>query len=153
MKSPKRVCKLSLDFCFLAFTGWNSAPIVEEIDSPEKNLPSIDQFDHFLWTVGYILTQVVSLKHDRKLINFSAKCSSCHPFVFENIFGPNRRAWISFFIAITMIATISVGYSWIGHEFTHRSRGKDTSLRNLCKTVESQGILGAAIVLNTLPSV
>jgi APA family basic amino acid/polyamine antiporter len=137
---------VSLIFVFYAFTGWNSAAyIVEEIDQPRKNLPKALISATIFVTVVYVLLQVIFLKHASE-DQLSGKIQVAN-IVFENIFGPTGAAWISFFIAIQLIATIS-GYSWIGPRITH-SIAKDYKLWKPVATVNSQGIPVAAIVLNT----
>jgi APA family basic amino acid/polyamine antiporter len=137
---------VSLIFVFYAFTGWNSAAyIVEEIDQPRKSLPKALISSTIFVTVVYILLQVVFLKH-ASVDQLSGNVQVA-TIVFENIFGPTGAAWISFFIAIQLIATIS-GYSWIGPRITH-SIAKDYKLWKPVATVNSHGIPVPAIILNT----
>jgi APA family basic amino acid/polyamine antiporter len=137
---------VSLIFVFYAFTGWNSAAyIVEEIDQPRKNLPKALISSTIFVTVVYILLQVVFLKH-ASVDQLSGNVQVA-PIVFENIFGSTGAAWISFFIAIQLIATIS-GYSWIGPRITH-SIAKGYKLWKPVATVNSHGIPVPAIILNT----
>ncbi len=137
---------VSLIFVFYAFTGWNSAAyIVEEIDQPRKSLPKALISSTIFVTVVYILLQLVFLKH-ASVDQLSGEVQVA-TIAFENIFGSTGAAWISFFIAIQLIATIS-GYSWIGPRITH-SIAKDYKLWKPVSSVNSQGIPVAAIVLNT----
>jgi APA family basic amino acid/polyamine antiporter len=137
---------VSLIFVFYAFTGWNSAAyIVEEIDQPRKNLPKALISSTIFVTVVYILLQLIFLKH-ASVDQLSGKVQIA-TIAFANLFGPTGAAWISFFIAIQLIATIS-GYSWIGPRITH-SIAKDYKLWKPVATVNSNGIPVPAIILNT----
>jgi len=141
---------VSLIFVFYAFTGWNSAAyIVEEIKNPRKNLPKALISATILVTIVYILIQLIFLKH-ASVNQLSGKVQVAN-IVFENIFGTRGAAWISFFIAIQLIATIS-GYSWIGPRINY-SIAKDFRLWKPVSVVNSQGIPVRAIILNTLISV
>jgi len=140
---------VSLIFVFYAFTGWNSeAYIVEEIKNPRKNLPLALISATVFVTIVYILLQIIFLKHST-IDQLSGKVQVA-TIVFENIFGGTGVAWISFFIAIQLIATIS-GYSWIGPRITY-SMAKDYRLWKPVSNVNSQGIPVAAIILNTIIS-
>jgi len=140
---------VSLIFVSYAFTGWNSAAyIVEEIKNPLKTLPLALISATIFVTIVYILIQIIFLKH-ATIDQLSGKVQVAN-IVFENIFGPTGAAWISFFIAIQLIATIS-GYSWIGPRITY-SIAKDYHLWKPVSRVNSQGIPVAAIFLNTIIS-
>ena len=140
---------VSLVFVFYAFTGWNSAAyIVEEIKNPRKTLPLALISATIFVTVVYISIQIIFLKH-ATIDQLSGKVQVAN-IVFENIFGPTGAAWVSFFIAIQLIATIS-GYSWIGPRITY-SIAKDYHLWKPVSRVNSQGIPVAAIILNTIIS-
>ena len=140
---------VSLIFVFYAFTGWNSAAyIVEEIKNPRKNLPRALIGATIFVTIVYILIQLVFLKH--ATIEQLAGKVQVATIVFENIFGATGAAWISFFIAIQLIATIS-GYSWIGPRITY-SIAKDYRFWKPLAKVNSKGIPVPAILLNTVIS-
>lgn len=140
---------VSLIFVFYAFTGWNSAAyIVEEIKEPRKNLPRALISATIFVTVVYILLQLVFLKH-ANTIQLSGKVQVA-TIAFNNLFGSTGAAWISFFIALQLIATIS-GYAWIGPRITY-SMAKDYRLWKPVSTVNSQGIPVRAILLNTCMS-
>jgi APA family basic amino acid/polyamine antiporter len=97
---------VSLIFVFYAFTGWNSAAyIVEEIDQPRKNLPKALISSTIFVTVVYILLQLVFLKH-ASVDQLSGEVQVA-TIAFENIFGSTGAAWISFFIAIIIIISLS----------------------------------------------
>jgi len=134
-----------LIFLFYAFTGWNSAAyIVTEIVQLRKNLPKALISSTIFVTVVYILLQLIFLKHS-SVDQLSGKVQIA-TIAFANLFGPTGAAWISFFIAIQLIATIS-GYSWIGPRITH-SIAKDYKLWKPVSSVNSEGIPVAAIIIN-----
>ncbi|MFV0147976.1 amino acid permease [Empedobacter falsenii] len=105
----------SLVYVTFAYTGWNSASyIVEEINQPKKNLPKALFIGVVFVTISYVLLNYVFLKHA------SAAALSGQENVanisFANLLGNNVK-WISCFIALQLIATIS-GYLWIGSRLT-----------------------------------
>lgn len=105
----------SLVYVTFAYTGWNSASyIVEEINQPKKNLPKALFIGVVFVTISYVLLNYVFLKHA------SATALSGQENVanisFANLLGNNVK-WVSCFIALQLIATIS-GYLWIGSRLT-----------------------------------
>ena len=105
----------SLVYVTFAYTGWNSASyIVEEINQPKKNLPKALFIGVIFVTISYVLLNYVFLKHA------SAAALSGQENVanisFANLLGNNVK-WVSCFIALQLIATIS-GYLWIGSRLT-----------------------------------
>ena len=105
----------SLVYVTFAYTGWNSASyIVEEINQPKKNLPKALFIGVIFVTISYVLLNYVFLKHA------SAAALSGQENVanisFANLLGNNVK-WLSCFIALQLIATIS-GYLWIGSRLT-----------------------------------
>lgn len=105
----------SLVYVTFAYTGWNSASyIIEEIDKPKKNLPKALFIGVIFVTISYVLLNYVFLKHA------SATALSGQENVanisFGNLLGNNVK-WVSCFIALQLIATIS-GYLWIGSRLT-----------------------------------
>lgn len=140
---------VSLVYVFYAYTGWNSAAyIIEEVQNPKKNLPKSLITSTILVLILYVLFQYVLLKHaslsDLKGNVEVAKIS------FENLLGPLGASWISFFIAIQLIATIS-GYTWVGPRITH-AMAKDFKLWKPLAKENKNGIPIVAIGLNTLIS-
>jgi APA family basic amino acid/polyamine antiporter len=107
---------VSLLYVTYAYTGWNSAAyIVDEINDPRKNLPKALLIGTVLVTVFYILLQIVFLKH-ASVEQMSGKVEVAF-VAFKNVLGSEGSSWISYFIAIQLIATIS-GYLWIGSRIT-----------------------------------
>ncbi|MFV0225246.1 amino acid permease [Empedobacter falsenii] len=105
----------SLVYVTFAYTGWNSASyIVEEINQPKKNLPKALFIGVIFVTISYVLLNYIFLKHA------SAAALSGQENVanisFANLLGNNVK-WVSCFIALQLIATIS-GYLWIGSRLT-----------------------------------
>ncbi|MFV0248694.1 MAG: APC family permease [Tenacibaculum sp.] len=116
---------VSLLYVTYAYTGWNSAAyIVDEIDNPRRNLPKALLIGTVLVTVLYVLMQVVFLRH-ASLDQMTGKVEIAF-ISFSNILGTTAGKWVSYFIAIQLIATVS-GYLWIGSRITY-AMGKDYSL-------------------------
>ena len=108
---------VSLFYVTYAYTGWNSAAyIVDEIHDPRRNLPKALLIGTVLVTLLYILLQIVFLKH-ASVGQLSGKVEVAY-ISFSNIFGSAGGNWVSYFIAIQLIATIS-GYLWIGSRITN----------------------------------
>lgn len=128
---------VSLLYVTYAYTGWNSAAyIVDEIDDPRRNLPKALLIGTALVTVFYILLQIVFLKH-ASVEQLSGKVEVAF-IAFKNALGPEGSNWISYFIAIQLIATIS-GYLWIGSRITF-AMAKDHSLWKKIAVKNKNGI-------------
>jgi len=103
---------VSLIYVTYAYTGWNSAAyIIDEIREPIKNLPKSLILGTILVTVIYILLQIVLLRH-ASIEELSGQVEVAS-ISFSNIFEGKGAMWVSIFIGIQLIATIS-GYLWIG---------------------------------------
>lgn len=140
---------VSLIYVFYAYTGWNSAAyIIEEVDQPQKNLPKALIWATVSVMVIYILLQLVLLKH-ASVDQLSGKVQVAD-IAFGNLFGPKGALWVSFFIGIQLIATIS-GYSWVGPRVTY-AMAKDFKLWKPLSKVNVHGIPTRAIMLNTFIS-
>jgi APA family basic amino acid/polyamine antiporter len=137
---------VSLIYVFYAYTGWNSAAyIIEEVDQPQKNLPKALIWATILVMVIYILLQLVLLKH-ASVAQLSGKVQIAD-IAFGNLFGSTGALWVSLFIGIQLIATIS-GYAWVGPRVTF-AMAKDYTLWKPLSRVNAQGIPVRAIVVNT----
>ena len=137
---------VSLIYVFYAYTGWNSAAyIIEEVDQPQKNLPKALISATLLVMVLYILVQLVLLKH-ASVAQLSGKVQIAD-IAFGNLFGSTGALWVSLFIGIQLIATIS-GYAWIGPRVTY-AMAKDYKLWTPLSQVNAQGIPVRAIIVNT----
>ncbi|MCF1750800.1 APC family permease [Mariniradius sediminis] len=137
---------VSLVYVFYAYTGWNSAAyIVEEIEQPSKNLPKALISGTVLVMVLYLLLQLVFLKH-ASIAQLSGQVQVA-TISFGNLFGSTGVFWVSLFIGIQLVATIS-GYTWVGPRITN-AMAKDFRLwRPLAKT-NQKGIPVRAIWFNT----
>ena len=137
---------VSLIYVFYAYTGWNSAAyIVEEVDQPGKNLPKALISATAFVMVIYVLLQLVFLKH-ASFSQLEGKVEVAD-IAFGNLFGPSGALWVSFFIAVQLIATIS-GYAWVGPRITH-AMARDFRLWKPLAKVNQNGIPIRAIGLNT----
>lgn len=137
---------VSLVYVFYAYTGWNSAAyIVEEIDRPRKNLPMALISATFLVMVLYILLQLVFLKH-ASIAQLEGKVQVA-TLAFGNLFGTQGLFWVSFFIGIQLIATIS-GYTWVGPRITN-AMAKEYAFWKPLAVVNKNGIPVRAIWFNT----
>ena len=107
---------VSLIYVSYAYTGWNSAAyITDEIKDPKKNLPKALIPATFLVMVVYLLLQLVFLRH--ATVGQLAGNVEVATISFSNIFGETGGYWISVFIGVQLIATIS-GYLWVGSRIT-----------------------------------
>lgn len=105
----------SLVYVTFAYTGWNSASyIVEEIEHPKINLPKALFIGVVFVTISYVLLNYVFLKH-ASAISLAGQENVAN-ISFANLLGNNVK-WVSCFIALQLIATIS-GYLWIGSRLT-----------------------------------
>jgi len=125
---------ISLVYVTFAYTGWNSASyIVEEIDRPHRNLPIALFLGVGFVTAAYILLQYVFLKHAG--ISELTGQEDIANISFRNILGTTNVRWISFFIALQLVATIS-GYLWIGSRLTQATAKEHYCWSSLKKTNE-----------------
>lgn len=137
---------VSMVFVFYAYTGWNSAAyIVEEIDKPRISLPKALISATFLVMVVYILLQLVFLKH-ASIDQLSGKVQVA-TLAFGNLFGTTGVFWVSLFIGIQLIATIS-GYTWVGPRITNALAKEFRFWQPLAKT-NANGVPVRAIWFNT----
>ncbi|MEY3648711.1 MAG: hypothetical protein RLZ13_1596 [Bacteroidota bacterium] len=137
---------VSLIYVFYAYTGWNSAAyIIEEVDQPKKNLPKALIGATLLVMVIYVLLQLVLLKH-ASVSQLTGQVQVAD-IAFGNLFGAGGAVWVSLFIGVQLIATIS-GYAWVGPRVTY-AMAKDFKLWSPLAKVNGQNIPVRAIVLNT----
>ncbi len=141
---------VSLLYVTYAYTGWNSAAyIVDEIDDPRRNLPKALLIGTALVTIMYVLLQIVLLKH-ASVDQMSGKVEVAF-IAFKNLLGANRGNWVSYFIAIQLIATVS-GYLWIGSRITF-AMAKDHSLWSSIAVKNKNGIPVRALWLQAIISI
>ncbi len=123
---------VSMIYVSYAYVGWNAAAYVaDEIDNPHKNLPRALIGSTLFVSVVYVLFQFVLLKHatvaemeGKEEVTFIA---------FNNLLGSNGGKWVSFFIAIQLVATIS-SYLWVGPRVTHAMSKEHRLWQPLAKT-------------------
>lgn len=107
---------VSMVYVSFAYVGWNAAAyVVEEIDSPRKNLPKALIGSTVFVSLAYVLFQFALLKNatvaqmeGKEEVTFVA---------FDNLLGSAGGKWVSIFIAVQLIATIS-SYLWVGPRVT-----------------------------------
>ena len=108
---------VSLIYVSYAYTGWNSAAyIAGEIRDVRSSLPKALVGATLLVTVLYLLLQLVFLKH-ASLGQLEGKVEVA-TVAAQNLFGTTGSRWVSFFIALQLVATIG-SYIWIGPRVTH----------------------------------
>ena len=138
---------VALLYVTYAYTGWNSAAyIVDEIKDPRRNLPKALLIGTAFVTILYVLVQVVFLKH-ASVDQLSGKVEVAS-IAFKNLFGTEGGNWVSYFIAIQLIATIS-GYLWIGSRITF-AMAKDHSLWSKIAVKNKNGIPVRALWLQAI---
>jgi basic amino acid/polyamine antiporter, APA family len=107
---------VSMVYVSYAYVGWNAAAyVVDEIDNPLKNLPRALIGSTLFVAVVYVLFQFVLLRNatvpqleGKEEVTFIS---------FNNLLGSAGGKWVSVFIAIQLIATIS-SYLWVGPRVT-----------------------------------
>ena len=107
---------VSMVYVAFAYTGWNAASyVVDEIHNPAKNLPKALIGSTLFVTVVYVFFQIALLKNataaelqGKEEVTFIA---------FDKLLGTTGGKWVSAFIAIQLIATIS-SYLWVGPRVT-----------------------------------
>ena len=107
---------VSMVYVAFAYTGWNAASyVVDEIHNPTKNLPKALIGSTLFVTVVYVFFQIALLKNataaalqGKEEVTFIA---------FDKLLGTTGGKWVSAFIAIQLIATIS-SYLWVGPRVT-----------------------------------
>ena len=107
---------VSMIFVTYSYTGWNAAAyIVDEIKNPLRNLPRALILSTILIITLYTSFQLVLLKHAP--ISLLEGKEEVSYISFNNLWDQGGGKWVSFFIAIQLIATIS-SYLWVGPRVT-----------------------------------
>ena len=141
---------VALVFVTYAYTGWNAAAyIVDEIDDRRRNLPKALLVGSALVTILYVLVQVVFLRH-ASVAELSGNVEVAF-IAFKNLFGADIGNWVSYFIAIQLIATIS-GYQWTGSRITY-AMAKNHSLWSKLAVKNKNGIPVRALWLQAIISI
>lgn len=139
----------SLVYVTFAYTGWNSASyIVEEIEQPKRNLPKALFIGVIFVTISYVLLNYVFLKHASSVA--LAGQENVANISFGNLLGNNVK-WVSCFIALQLIATIS-GYLWIGSRLT-QATARENKLWNFMAKENKNRIPVRAIWVHTTISI
>ena len=141
---------VSMVFVAFAYTGWNAAAYVaDEIDTPAKNLPRALIGSTLFVAVVYILFQYVLLKN-ATVSQLQGKAEVTF-ISFTNLLGSNGGKWVSVFIAIQLIATVS-SYLWVGPRVTWAMARENKLWKPLSKK-NKHGIPVAAVWLHVLISI
>lgn len=120
---------VSLIYVSYAYTGWNSAAyITDEIKDPKRNLPRALIPATFLVMVVYVLLQIVFLRHAS--VGQLTGQIEIATISFSNVFGTAGSYWVSIFIGLQLIATIS-GYLWVGSRITFAMAKENSLWRSL----------------------
>jgi basic amino acid/polyamine antiporter, APA family len=138
---------VSMVYVSYAYVGWNAAAyVVDEIENPRKNLPKALIGSAVFVSILYVLFQIVLLKNatasalvGKEEVTFIA---------FNNLLGSSGGKWVSVFIAIQLVATIS-SYLWVGPRVTHAMAKEFVLWKPLSKT-NKHGIPVAAIWANVV---
>ena len=141
---------VSMIYVGFAYTGWNAAAyIVDEIDNPAKNLPRALIGSALFVAASYILFQFVLLKH-ASAASMTGK-EEVTFIAFDNLLGSAGGKWVSAFIAIQLVATIS-SYLWVGPRVTH-AMAREYKLWRPLAVVNAHGVPVAAVWLHVLISI
>ncbi len=141
---------VSMVYVAFAYTGWNAAAYVaDEIHIPRQNLPRALIGSTLFVSVVYILFQYVLLKNatvgqleGKEEVTFIS---------FKNLLGSAGGKWVSVFIALQLIATVS-SYLWVGPRVTWAMAKENKLWRPLAKK-NKHGIPVAAVWLHVFISV
>ena len=131
-------------------SGWNAAAYVaDEINNPIKNLPKALINSTLFVSVVYILFQYVLLKNatvsqleGKEEVTFIS---------FQNLLGSAGGKWVSMFIAIQLLATVS-SYLWVGPRVTWAMARENKLWQPLAKK-NKHGIPVAAVWLHVAISI
>lgn len=133
---------VSLIFVTYGYTGFNSAAyIVEEIDNPPRNLPKALIGGTVAVALVYMLLHHVFLRHasvDQLQGNVEVAT-----IAFGNTFGEAGAKWVSVFIGLQLLATIS-GYLWVGSRVSF-ALGRGHRLWSFLASQNAKGVPAAAL--------
>ena len=141
---------VSMIFVTYAYTGWNSAAyIAGEIKDPQKNVPKALIFSTLLIIVLYTAFQWVLLRH-APIAAMQGKEEVSY-ISFQHLWGDVGAKWVSFFIALQLIATMS-SYLWVGPRVTWAMSSAHHHWKPLAKQ-NSHGIPVRALWLHAFISI
>ena len=107
---------VSMIFVTYAYTGWNAAAyIAGEMKDPQKNVPKALIFSTLVIIILYTAFQWVLLRH-APIAAMQGKEEVSY-ISFQHLWGDAGAKWVSFFIALQLIATMS-SYLWVGPRVT-----------------------------------
>ncbi len=141
---------VSMVYVSFAYTGWNAAAyIVDEIENPVKNLPKALIGSTLFVALVYILFQYVLLKN---ATTYQLQGKEEVTFIsFKNLVGNTGAKWVSIFIALQLIATVS-SYLWVGPRVTW-AMARENKLWQPVMKKNKHGIPVAAIWLHVFFSI
>ena len=141
---------ISLVYVIYAFSGWNAAAyIVEEIKEPKRNLPKALIGGTLLVSVLYILLQVGFLRQ-ASIEQLQGKVE-VGQVVAELMFGKVGGQFISFFIALFLVSSISA-MVWVGPRVM-RAMANDYEIWHFLAQDNERGIPVRAVWLQALISI
>ncbi len=141
---------VSMIYVGFAYTGWNAAAyVVDEIENPIKNLPKALIASTLFVTLTYLLFQYALLKH-ASTAQLAGKTEVTF-IAFGNLLGSTGGKWVSIFIGIQLLATIS-SYLWVGPRVTWAMAKEHKLWRPLAKK-NTHGVPVAAIWLHVFISI
>lgn len=141
---------VSLVYVTYAYTGWNSAAyIVEEIEEPARQLPKALIGGTVGVVVVYLLLHMVFLRQ-ASVAQLSGEVEVA-TIAFTNVMGTGGAKWVSAFIAIQLLATIS-GYLWVGSRVTF-AMAREHRLWAFLASQNARGVPARALWLQTIISI
>jgi basic amino acid/polyamine antiporter, APA family len=141
---------VSMIYVSFAYTGWNAAAYVaDEIEYPGKNLPRALIGSTLFVAVAYILFQFVLLRN-ATVAELQGK-EEVTFISFSHLLGNTGGKWVSIFIAIQLVATVS-SYLWVGPRVTW-AMAKENKLWQPLAKKNKHGIPVAAVWLHVFISI
>ena len=141
---------VSMVYVSFAYIGWNAAAYVaDEIDYPGKNLPRALIGSTLFVAVAYILFEFVLLKN-ATVAELQGK-EEVTFISFTHLLGDAGGKWVSIFIAIQLVATVS-SYLWVGPRVTW-AMAKENKLWQPLARKNKHGIPVAAVWLHVFISI
>ncbi len=141
---------VSMVYVAFAYTGWNAAAyVVDEIDNPVKNLPKALIGSTLFVAIVYVFFQLAILKN-ATAVQMQGK-EEITFIAFDNLLGSTGGKWVSIFIAIQLVATIS-SYLWVGPRVTWAMARENKLWQPLAKK-NKHGIPVAAVWVHVFISI
>lgn len=141
---------VSMVYVSFAYTGWNAAAYVAgEINKPLRNLPKALILSTWFVLIVYVLLQFCLLKNAN--VNELTNKEEVTFIAYNNLLGSAGGKWVSAFIAIQLLATVS-SYLWVGPRVTQAMANEFKIWKGLSKT-NKHNIPVAAIWLHVFISI